>query len=182
MASTTKNKGGSKKSEVKWRNSKARYLLHQDLISGRIPLDSTTMDAPTAYKSRPEFGKSDEEKWKGRLADARKQIEEKKLRAERDSAALSHDMSLLKNHETAALGHGGRPPRWEGSRAQYFLREDMAAEKHKMMRPSKLRETRQEYEVFPKRAFALHITQEARRQNFDDFVELQKQKKLKKLC
>ena len=59
MTNTTKKNDKvmmlKKNQELTWKNSKAKKLFEEDLISGAIPLDSNDMGQKDVYRQRSEF-------------------------------------------------------------------------------------------------------------------------------
>ena len=80
-------------------------------------------------------------------------------RAADDSKALE---IARRNHPVPALNHRGEP-QWNGSLAQAYLKEDVAAKEHEKYSNKKdFWETRQEYKNFPYKVFYGHIRQEVK--------------------
>jgi hypothetical protein len=153
-----------KKKESNWQNSEAKKLLLQDLHTGAIPLDGDLMTPRDAYRQRPEFAEFDGyANFPSRLRGARQQVARLQNRAASDSAAFAHDQQIYPN---AAKNHRGEP-RWEGSKAERLLRQDMDEGKHKAMKPQLLYNARKEYyEHYPLKVFREHIYQEEKRRKF----------------
>ena len=97
-----------------WKNSKAKNLLEEDLISGAIPLDSDDMKLMDVYHQRPEFSHFVYAHFRDRLRDLRRQIKDKNDRATSDSAALAHGQQI---YPKATHNHRGEPP-WEGLKTE----------------------------------------------------------------
>jgi hypothetical protein len=147
----------------KWRNSKARYLLEQDLVSGAIPLESSAMKPSDVYMQRHEFSSFEYKHFRDRLRELRKNILAQKDCAISDHEALIHDRQM---HPKPVKNHRGEP-RWEGSEAERLLRLDMDAGLHNMMKPKDLYVTRVEYSnSYPLFVFRKHIYQEEQRRKF----------------
>jgi hypothetical protein len=149
--------------EDPWKNSKAKKLLTQDLISGEIPLDSDDMQPMIVYHQRPEFIDFEYTRFRDRLRELRNQIIEKTARAASDSAAHARDRQI---YPKPTHNHRGEP-RWEGSEAERLLRVDMDENKHKNMKPMELYNTREEYyDNYKLVVFRKHIDQEERCRKF----------------
>ena len=109
-----------------------------------------------------------------RLRDVRDDHNKKRGRAKADKEAFDNFCRL---QPVQAFDHRGLA-RWEGSRAQELLREDMDDELHTSLAPIALWETRDEYEEYPLEFFRDHIHQEKRLQKYHNFlVELEQKKK-----
>jgi hypothetical protein len=144
-----------------WKDSDAKKLLYQDLISGLIPLED--MEPRVVYLQRPEFADFEISHFRDRLRDLRRQITDKNNSAASDSAALARDRLIYpkKTHN-----HRGEP-RWEGSEAERLLRLDMDDGKHNRMKPMDLYNSREEYYAnYPLAVFRGHINQEDKRRKY----------------
>ena len=110
--------------EEEWQYSYAKKLLTEDLLSGKIPLDSESMTPQEAYLQRPEYADSDPnyKRFPNRLRALREQLLAKNDRADADREAFLHDRKL---HPKPARNHRGEL-RWEGSEAERLLRLDIA--------------------------------------------------------
>jgi hypothetical protein len=60
-----------------WKGSRARMLLEQDILSGKIP-DHDEMEPEVVYMQRDEFTEFEFTRFRDRLKDLRAQIERKK--------------------------------------------------------------------------------------------------------
>jgi hypothetical protein len=82
--------GEGEEGKVKWKGSKARRLLYNDVREGLIPLDAKdevgtpTMTLQEIYTSRAEFAAYDYNKFSSRLATIRGIIKQFKERADAD--------------------------------------------------------------------------------------------------
>ena len=153
-----------------WKDSRARRLLEEDLISGEIPLDPEEMDARTAYY--PEFADHTYEQFRDRLRDARARGLKDKSHAISDEAVMEQD-GLLYPKRT----HNDRGvPRWDGSDAQRLLKQDFNEGNH-LVEPKVLHQSREEYKKFPLQVFRGHIDQEKRLRKW--FSEREKKQKKK---
>jgi hypothetical protein len=149
-----------------WRNSEAQKLLQKLLVSGEIPISSTTSRmAPVEIWNnvclpRQEFAGFLFEKFPQRLRAMRKRLLEKGGRSEQEYVAFLHD----KQHfPTPSHNHRGEP-RWHGSDAERLLKLDVTAKKHELMAPQQLHGTRKEYQDYALVVFRKHIHQEVRLQ------------------
>ena len=152
-----------KNQEVKWRDSEAKKFLQQDLISGDIPLDSSTLAPQEVYLQRTAFADFGEyDKFPARLRGLRSQITDKNNRGASDSIALAHDRRIFPKPT-----HNGRgEPRWEGSDAERLLKLDIDEGKHKTMQPKELHQSRGEFQNYKLKLFREHIYQEEKRCKF----------------
>jgi hypothetical protein len=148
--------------KTKWRKSKAKKLLHDAIIDGRVPEDDNgdeTMGLEETYFLLPEFSLYSYEKFPERLARIRAEIKHNKNRAIDDLAAFKR---YMQNHEVSYFSHKGYI-QWQGSDAQDMLLDDIMNGLHIGNKPKKLWESRPEYfEQFPLNAFRSKIEQEIR--------------------
>jgi hypothetical protein len=157
MAKTNQKAAAKKVSEARavspWINSKAKKQLYHDIIDGTV----TDGMAPGAvFLMRPEFQVYKEENFKTNFKSLKKAIRAKQGYAVTDSAAFANDRRV-----NPLLQPTGRP-RWNGSAAERFLKEDIEEGLHMTMKPAALYQTRQEYQVFALDVFRPHIHQEIR--------------------
>lgn len=160
MSVAAKEKKEKKKTkEVPWSKTEARKLLYKDLTDGTIPLDTNDMAPQVVYLQRPEYSDIEYERFRDRLCDMRKHIQESRDHAASDDAALAHDRAIFpkKSHDIRGV------PRWEGSQAEAFLRLDVKQGMNKALKPKDLYMMRSEYQQFPLTVFRKHIEQEVRR-------------------
>ena len=152
-----------KNQELTWKNSKAKKLLEEDLISGAIPLDSKDMGPKDVYRQRSEFAVFAYAQFRDRLRDLRWKTKDRNDLATSDSTALAHDQQI---YPKAMHNHRGKP-RWEGSEMERLLRLDMDAGKHKHMEPIELYHSRKVYyDNYPLIVSRKHIDQEERHRKF----------------
>jgi len=94
-----------------------------------------------------------------KLMALRERAEERTSRADEDAAAIAHDRGIFPKPIEDTKGQ----PMWKGSKAQELLQQDMAANKHKEMKPKELYETREEYyDSYSLDSFRDRIYQEAK--------------------
>lgn len=151
-----------KKTETTWKDSEAKRLLVQDLMSGEIPLDPNEMEPAQVYLQRPEFANFGYERFRDRLRDLRAQIRASKHHASSDSAALAHDRRI---YPKKTNNHRGEP-RWEGSEAERLLKLDIDEGKNMSLIPIDLYNSQNEYKKYPLKVFRKHIDQEERRRKY----------------
>jgi hypothetical protein len=135
----------------------AKKILQQDFCAGMLP---RTLGPTEVYEMRREYQAVKYENFRTNLNKLRKKLEFQQSSAASDDAALQHYMGL--NPVNMNPTDGMNYPRWDLSDAQRLLKEDVAAERHKAMKPQELRMTRLEYQRFPKDVFRKHIHQEVR--------------------
>jgi hypothetical protein len=83
-----------KKKEDAWATSKARKLLAEDLMTGKIPLNRTEMGPQEVYVQRPEFAEFDYKKFRNNLNYLRNDIIARKALAVSESTALANDRRI----------------------------------------------------------------------------------------
>lgn len=173
---------GEGKEEQAWKNHPARKLLYADLANGRLELDGKEMGPQQVYEKYKgescfqlkgmEYGPN----FTRRLRDLREIVKRDKSRAIEDKQALAIS---IRNHPVPEKNHKGEP-QWNGSAAQQLLKVDMEAGKHKFMKPSDLRKTRPEYQLFLPDTFRWKIQQNIRTEKFLYTLKIKADKKLKK--
>jgi hypothetical protein len=88
-----------------------------------------------------------------------------------DSTDLAKDRRTRPPPKHTSKGY----PRWDGSDAARFLKEDADKGLLQQLKPSELRETRQEYKLFPAKVFRDHIHQEKRGRTSKSYWMVRKQ-------
>jgi hypothetical protein len=160
-----------------WKDSLAKRLLENDLKMGIIPLSSEEMGPREVYIHRPEFSEFPYTNFQSNLRSLRKTIQEKHNSSEYDAAAILHDRQI---HPKAVVNRNGKQ-RWEGSDAEFLLRQDIDNKFHLVMEPNALYNTRHEYkDNFSLTVFRKHIDQEVRRRKFISYLEDKDTKNKKK--
>ena len=160
----------------------ARQLIFEEISEGRIPLDSTQMDASEVwnrYSTTSQFkmrGMKFGETFKRRLAALRKQIGRDKDRASADKEAVAR---AIKNHPPAIHNHRGEP-QWNGSQAQQLLKQDIDSGVHLTMKPMELRLIRPQYQEFGIDTFRWKIHQEIRTRKYLHTLKHDAEQKLRK--
>lgn len=148
---------------ITWNKSKAKELLEADLATGRIPCDGRQMRAQEVYQTRPEYATVSLDTFRKKLAYLRKTTREANEQRAADATAYAQDRLL---HPYTTHNNNG-VPRWEGSDAQRFLKDDITAGLHTQMKPKELYGMRAEYyEVFSLDKFRGHIAQEVKSRKF----------------
>lgn len=139
--------------EEKWKDSEAKHLLREDIISGVV---SGSMAAKDVYDMRPEYKKWAFKNFQTNLRNLRKNISNNYARMLADREAYEHDRALLR------VLRASNPPDvpWHKSEAKKILKQDIDDGKHKQMKPEELHGMREEYQAFPLKKFRNHIYQE----------------------
>ena len=140
--------------DEKWEKSRAKQLLSQDIITGKIP---NTMTARQVYEMR----KSEYEKWpfkkfSSNFYNLRKSVAKLYQRMQVDVEAYGHGLAIRK----AQLSN--EPPKttpWHKSNAKNLLKQDVLAGKHSGLKPKELQQTRDEYKAFDLKVFRDQIYQ-----------------------
>lgn len=148
MAPRKSNKNG-------WRYSQAKALLIDDIQKKIVHQEMT---ADVVYLMRPEYQEYPIDKFKKYLAYLRTVAQKKRVAAFEDKVALAKFKLSVENATPAR-----KYPPWGSSEAKILLLDDIEAEAHLKMKPSKLHPTRPEYLVYPLDVFRNHIYDEIRR-------------------
>jgi hypothetical protein len=154
-----------KEPKVKWKKSKARRLLHKDIVEGEVPSDAAGVDGRSAmqlshiYLMHLEFAEHECEKFSSRLSSLRKIIKDADNRAQADQEAFEN---FKNNHPVSLFSHKGCM-QWQGSEAQELLLKDMEEKSHETLGKKELCGNRREHcKEFPLSAFRDKIHQEQR--------------------
>jgi hypothetical protein len=146
-----------------WRNSRAKKQLIKDLENGFIPLCPTEMSAEQGLKLHPLYEEVNLPKFKRNFEALRRSIWEEKARASRDSEGFTRDTER-RSADAAASNQQTGKKRWDGSKAQAWLQQDMQQKHHEQAMPMYLWESRPEYKEFDLDSFRNQIYVEERRQ------------------
>ena len=149
--------------DFNWKHSEAKRLLVEDLICGAITQkqDDSFMTIQEAFNFWVEYQETDRAKWARRLRDARKQLVASLQRADQDSDAFFHDQGLYPTMPTNKLT--GRP-RWDGSEAGKFFRQDVGNGLHATFYDAEeLYMSRPAYQSFEIGVFRQHVAHEIKR-------------------
>ncbi|KAG7371241.1 hypothetical protein IV203_019811 [Nitzschia inconspicua] len=125
----------SKKKEpaIKWKHSRARQLLYQDIMDNKVPLDpkdDLSLSLEDIFSMHAEYAEYDFGLFHGRLKSLRKTICAMNTRSEIDRRAYENYVS---SHPVSLYSHGGYI-QWQGSAAQKLLQEDIKNELHDLQR------------------------------------------------
>ena len=157
-------KKNSKEPKIKWRKSKAKRLLYQDMMEGRVTLDKDDlgengekMQLRDIYVLRPEFAEYHYDKFSSRVSSLRKAINNAESRAEQDQEAYDN---FTASHPPSLLSHKGYM-QWQGSDAQKQVIEDIKEGLHESMAKIDLWQMREVYfENFPLKEWRDKLNQE----------------------
>lgn len=148
---------------AQWQGSKAKDQVAQDMIDNRIPLTgplNTKEIYDRLYANDPNFKNFPyiKERYDSRFKTLRTSLTQLYKEAEYDNKAIEEDLKKIPPAESNIKGE----LRWDGSPAQALLKEDIDNKLHEGLKPSELRETRDEYKMFNKTVFRKHIYQEVK--------------------
>lgn len=146
-----------------WADTKA--LLEHDLLTGRIPLESSPGFMPRDIKLlRDEYKVMDNKLWTSRLYSARQRHRKHEKQAVDHSAALERSRAIYPKKSHNPRGE----PRWEGSAVAAVLKQDVADGKHIGVSKTQFRESRPEYTelTVSQRLFRGRVYQEEKTQKF----------------
>jgi hypothetical protein len=144
----------SAKEEKKWKDSEAKRLLREDIISGVV---LASMAANEVYDMRPEYKKWPYKNFQTNLRNLRKAIAHSYERMLADCEAYGHDQALLM---TLRADNNPQDVPWHKSEAKTLLKQDIDDGRHKQMKPEAVHGMREEYQAFPLKTFRNHIHQE----------------------
>ena len=135
-----------KKAPPKWRGSRARELLLEDIKENIV---SDDILAELVYGMRVEYKEFEFTKFKTNLNNLLKFADKCRDRADDDKAAVEHD-ALLQTYD-----HN----KWHGSDAEKLLEEDIKARTFDEGFPKDFWLSRPEYQQFPLEKFREHLYQ-----------------------
>ena len=144
-----------------WGSSAAKHLIVQDMMDGLVPYNERIRDYKDLYDKlyahQPEFQDFpfDLERYRDRITRIQKAVKRLKWAADYDEKCLAEARQV---YPTRTHGPTGTIL-WQGSEADKWLEIDMAANKHKEMKPSELRLTRDCYQLFSPKRFSKRIDQ-----------------------
>ena len=152
-----------KEPRTKWKNSKAKIKLYDDLVAGEIPLvveHEETVEGIQAYwLSRQEYQLYDPDKFQERINSLRETIKGRLNRARDDMLAFQQ---FKFNNQPSIISKRGYI-QWQNSLAQALALEDIDFGLLDEMSKKELWESRPEYyENFPLTMFRDRINQEIR--------------------
>jgi hypothetical protein len=144
--------------KIKWRYSKAKSLLYEDIMEGRVPLEAdSTMPLLAVYTRHPELAEYHYSKFSRRLGSLRTTITELIDREKEDHQDFA---AYVSNHPASSFSHHGYI-QYQGSEAQELLLQDIEDKLHETMGKKALWAFRTEYHLnFPLGVFRDKIYQE----------------------
>ena len=150
---------------TKWRKSKAKELLYDDLVEEKIPLiKEEGEDVQQYYLTREEFQKYDPDRFEERLDSLRATINFRYERARVDMDAYQQ----FKAHHPPSLYSKKGYIQWKGSDAHRLLTEDLCIHGYlETMSAQELYNTRPEYyENFDSDVFYDKVQQEIKTEKY----------------
>ncbi|CAJ1945443.1 unnamed protein product [Cylindrotheca closterium] len=175
--------GNKKKGWIDWRSNaalKAKNTITEDLVQGILPLEENVIpveDLWTHYENEAGFEKVCFDQFKERLEAHREQVKTTLARSRYEEECLRHDRILFPREEVDDNGI----PFFDLHPAKKLLEDDVAANKHASMKPEQLRQTREEYKVFPNSYFRPRIYQAVRKLKFINYLNYAREVKDKML-
>lgn len=170
-----KPKDPKKEGWINWKSkevAKARAAIIEDLVQGILPVKESKMSAEEAwthYASEEGFENIVFSQFENRLKAHRKQVKATIAKSRYEEECLRHDRNLFPRKEVDDDGD----PFFDLHPAKQLLEEDIITNnKHKKMKPEELRQSRDEYKVFPKEKFRPRVYQAIRRQRFLNYLKL----------
>jgi hypothetical protein len=138
----------------KWIHSAAKKALRTDIILGKVTGDDLPKDV---YDMRQSYKAFPFKNFKTNLQSLLEAVAKDIARMQHDCEAYGHDLSVVKSLRSNEE-EGSRPLSWHLSDARKLLKEDMAAGRHKQLKPNDLWLSRPEYQVFDLEIFrkAIH--------------------------
>jgi hypothetical protein len=141
------------KQEKNWKDSEAKRLLREDIISGVV---QASMAAKDVYDMWPEYKKWAFKNFQTNLKNLCKAIANSYTPMLADCKAYGHDQTLLM---TLRADENTQDIPWhKKSEAKKLLKQDIDDGKHKQMKPEVLHGTRDEYQAFPLKTFGITFT------------------------
>jgi hypothetical protein len=141
-----------KKKEIKWRSSRAKELLLDDIKNNII---SDGIEAEIVFGMHLEYQEFEFKNFKINLKNLLDFVEKSRDRADDDKEAVEHDMMLP----------AFRQAEWHGSDAERLLSEDVKNHMFDEGCPSIFWLTRPEYQQFSLEKFRKHLFQARRLKN-----------------
>ena len=164
----------------KWAKSKAKQLLRQDIIDGKVTDD---MNPEDVYNSRDEYKRFELQNFKTNFKNLKESVYTAYEAMGEDCEIYGHDIALLK------IIRANDPPRkvpWHKSEAKLLLEKDIDDGKHvaimdngKKITPKELYQTRLQYREFSLAVFRDHIYQEVDRRAKKDVRFKKKKRRMK---
>ena len=159
---------------IDWTNSRARETIMTDLEPEGYLADGTVSDdeAWEFYKTLNEFAGVPKSQFLQQIKEHRSLVEKYRIKSRLHETFLQHDRILYPREMHNRKGE----PVFDLHVAKKFLREDIAANRHKGLKPSELRNTKVEYKIFDPVKFKERIYQELRRKKYINYLESKRDK------
>lgn len=167
-----KPKDPRKKGYIDWRSAeaaKAKNTIIEDLVQGILPMGDSEVpdeDVWTHYKNEEGFENIVFRQFKERLAAHRKQVQATLGRSLEEEEWLNHDRMIFPREEV----NDDNIPYFDLHPAKELLKEDVERALHEKMTPEELRNSRDEYKVFPNSYFRPRIYQAVRKARFINYL------------
>ena len=145
-----------------WRNSAAKGLLRNDIISGAVLPNDKANDV---WLMHPEYSAYHPRNFATNLRNLRNVISRDAARADTDYEAYKHDRAIVQSSIVISV------PVWHRSLAAKLLKQDIKDKKHINVKPAELYKSRVEYQCFSQKTFRNHIYQEKKRQEKSETVK-----------
>jgi hypothetical protein len=138
----------------KWIHSAAKKSLRTDIILGKV---TATMNAKDVYEMRQSYKAFPFVNFKNNLQSLLDAVAKDIARMQHDCEAYGHDLGVVKALRSDEEA-GSRPLSWHLSDARKLLKVDMAAGRHKQLKPQALWLSRPEYQLYQLEIFrkAIH--------------------------
>ena len=149
------------------------FLLHMDPQKSQVV---SVMTDEQLWESYPEFKRYEFDKFKEYNKNMKKLTDKRKGRISREEASFHRDMGKLPQKAITARGY----PFWNNHPASNLLEKDERDGTANRMKPTKLWESRPEYQVFPLSVFRKHIYQERMKQIAAPYWQHKRNKTAKK--
>ena len=168
-----------KEPKIKWRHSRARKLLYNDIVSGAIRFDDDDkplMSLQEIYAMHEDYADYLFDEFEGRLETLRLLHESYISRAEEDCDALAN---FIANHEVSQVTYKGYI-QWQGSPAQELVIQDIDQDLHIERGYRAMYDSRQEYfKYFPYLTFKQKVRQEVRTKKYNQTLEVRNMQGMK---
>ena len=152
---------------MKWKHSKAKALLYDDLVNGIVPIKArdannrSTMKLKDIYDLRPEYKLYHYSKFSSRLSTLRGTVADNLTRQKIDQKAFDDYISRHKDEvsHTSAKGY----IQWQGSQAQKLVQETLANNANEALEWQEWHSSDPEFHMnFPLDVFRDKVNQEIR--------------------
>lgn len=156
--------------EEAWKDSNAKKLLHDDIVSGAVTDD---IGPSFVYGMRTEYQSFKYENFRNNLRSLRESIRNNQARANDDESAFQHDVRLRSaTHDATA--------RWDRSAAKTMLRQEIREGRVDGLTPTEIWNGNVEYQRFTLSKFSNHLNQEKKSFKASSYWKYNNNKKEKK--